>query len=87
LLAVLGGGLAVLLTLVPLTVVADLLVTRGRAHTAADAAALAAMGDAVVDGRAAADGVAGVNGGVVLSWPCDAVFALPRCRPEPKARR
>jgi murein DD-endopeptidase MepM/ murein hydrolase activator NlpD len=67
LLAVLGGGLALLVTLVPLAVVADLLVTRGRAQTAADAAALAAMGDAVVDGRDAADGLARVNGGVVLS--------------------
>ena len=49
LLAVVGGGLA-LLTLVPLAVVADLLVTRGRAQTAADAAALAAMGDAGGEG-------------------------------------
>ena len=66
LLAVLGGGLALLLTLVPLAVVADLLVTRGRAQTAADAAALAAMGDAGGHGRDAADVLARANGGAVL---------------------
>ena len=66
LLAVLGGGLTLLLTLVPLTVVADLLVTRGRAQTAADASALAAMGDAVGGGRDAADTLARVNGAAVL---------------------
>lgn len=67
LLAVLGGGLALLLTLVPLTVVADLLVTRGRAQTAADAAALAAMGGAGGDGRDAAGVLARANGGAVLA--------------------
>ncbi|HSJ45871.1 MAG TPA: M23 family metallopeptidase [Euzebyales bacterium] len=67
LLAVVGGGLALLLTLAPLTVVADLLVTRGRAQTAADAAALAAMGDAGGDGRDAAGVLARANGGAVLA--------------------
>lgn len=63
----LGGGLALLLTLVPLAVVADLLVTRGRAQTAADAAALAAMGDAGGEGRLAADRLAHANGGEVVA--------------------
>jgi len=67
LLAVVGGGLAMLLTLVPLTVVADLLVTRGRAQAAADVAALAAMGAAGDDGRDAADRLARANGGEVVA--------------------
>lgn len=40
----LGGGLAVLLAVVVLTGVADLVISRGQAQLAADAAALAAMG-------------------------------------------
>jgi len=67
LLAVVGGGLVLLVTLVPLAVVADLLVTRGRAQTAADAAALAAMGDAGGHGLDGADAVAHANGGEVVA--------------------
>jgi murein DD-endopeptidase MepM/ murein hydrolase activator NlpD len=48
LLVLAGGGLAMLIALVLLVTVADLVITRGQAQLAADAAALAAMG-AVVD--------------------------------------
>jgi len=63
LLALLGGGLMLLIVLVPLVVVADLLVTRARAQTAADAAALAAMGDATGPGRDSAARLADANDG------------------------
>lgn len=62
LLGLLGGGLALLVALVPVVVAADLVVTRTRAQTAADAAALAAVVDQVGDGRATATRVARANG-------------------------
>lgn len=70
LLVLLGGGLAVLVTLVPLVVVADLVVSRAQAQVGADAAALAAM---AVDGLAGGDGshaartLADANGGSLVS--------------------
>lgn len=66
LLAVLGGGLVLFVALVPLVAAADLLVTRGRAQQAADAAALAAMG-AATDGRDAAARLADANGADLLT--------------------
>jgi murein DD-endopeptidase MepM/ murein hydrolase activator NlpD len=54
LMALLGGGLALLIALAPVVVVADLMMARARAQTAADAAALAAMADPTGDGRDAA---------------------------------
>ena len=77
LLVLTGGGLAVLIALVLLTVVADLVITRGQAQIAADAAALGAMAQALEHpgGAAGADaadtGVAAAlaeaNGGEALS--------------------
>jgi murein DD-endopeptidase MepM/ murein hydrolase activator NlpD len=63
LLALLGGGVALLVVLVSVVVVADLVVTRARAQTAADAAALAAMAHPIGDGRGAARRLARTNGG------------------------
>ncbi|CAN5883734.1 hypothetical protein BH23ACT10_BH23ACT10_26000 [soil metagenome] len=67
LLALLGGGLALLVALLPVVVVADLMVTRGRAQMAADAAALAAMGADATDSRSQAVRVAAANGGELRS--------------------
>ncbi|HEX6257791.1 MAG TPA: M23 family metallopeptidase [Euzebyales bacterium] len=67
LLALLGGGLVLFVALVPLVVVGDLVVTRARAQTAADAAALAAMADPLGGGRRAARELAKANGGRLVS--------------------
>lgn len=56
-----------LLVLIPLVVVADLLVSRGRAQAAADAAALAAMTDPAGDGRDGARRLARANDGGLVS--------------------
>lgn len=66
LLALLGGGLALLVALLPVVVVTDLMVARGRAQLAADAAALAAMGTGG-SGREQAAQVARYNGGDLRS--------------------
>lgn len=65
LLVVLGGGLVLVAALVPLVVAADLIITRGRAQQAADAAALAAMG--TDGGRRAAAQLADANGAELLA--------------------
>jgi murein DD-endopeptidase MepM/ murein hydrolase activator NlpD len=65
LLVVLGGGLLLFAALVPLVAVADVLITRGRAQQAADAAALAAMA-AAADPRDAAERLADANGADLL---------------------
>jgi murein DD-endopeptidase MepM/ murein hydrolase activator NlpD len=65
LLVVAGGCLLLAAALVPLIAVADLVITRGRAQVAADAAALAAMAD-VGDRRAAARRLAAANGARVV---------------------
>lgn len=72
LLALLGGGMALLVALVPVVVAADFVVSRTRAQVAADAAALAA----VAEGRDAAARLAHANGVVVVSC----------CAPEPGRR-
>ena len=79
LLMLMGGGLTMLIALVLIVSVADLVVSRGQAQLAADAAALAAMAEPVasplsvaVSGhregdRAAAALLARANGGVLLA--------------------
>lgn len=72
-----GGGLAMLIALVLVVTVADLVVSRGQAQLAADAAALAAMADVIQPGFQAVpgDGGAGSGEGVSAGRPVAALLA------------